>query len=83
MAQFQKCLRSRAYPRIRGETVVGPYKSTLRTGLSPHSRGNRRSNTAFVSRLGPIPAFAGKPSARGSEAEFQRAYPRIRGETLK
>ncbi len=57
--------------------------SCLIWGLSPHARGNRCRRPAPGRAGGPIPACAGEPTRSPARALASRAYPRMRGGTVK
>ena len=72
---------ARAYPRVRGGTVVTKRTHVDIPGLSPRPRGNLREHQPRDLRRGPIPASAGEPSLHRAPASPLRAYPRVRGGT--
>ena len=72
---------SAVYPRMYGETSYGESQRALRAGLSPHVRGNRRSNTLLRDRRGSIPACTGKPPRSPPAGPAPGVYPRMYGET--
>ena len=51
-------------------------------GLSPRGRGNRGDRLITTSRIGSIPAWAGKPVGSAGHSGFGRVYPRVGGETV-
>ena len=71
----------RVYPRMYGETTEEPGDGGDVGGLSPHVRGNRRSEGLRDLRRGSIPACTGKPSRNPSCRTPLRVYPRMYGET--
>ena len=74
-------LRTRDYPRARGETLFTDRRASEDEGLSPRSRGNRHGHQHGDRRLGTIPALAGKPAVAASGRCPTGDYPRARGET--
>ena len=72
-----------AYPRMRGGTLRFDPSTAPALGLSPHARGNRHHRQRSIDRSGPIPACAGEPPRFSSRATSSRAYPRMRGGTVK
>ena len=72
---------AQVYPRMYGETSIGPVARAGWPGLSPHVRGNQRSRALLRCHLRSIPACTGKPTAAGSSAARARVYPRMYGET--
>ena len=74
--------RREVYPRVGGETVSGQDIEVPVAGLSPRGRGNRMRRPSDGHGRGSIPAWAGKPPARGAAASLQAVYPRVGGETL-
>ena len=71
-----------AYPRGRGGTWLILVRLFVRAGLSPRTRGNRRTRLPRRSPAGPIPADAGEPPPSGGRCTRRRAYPRGRGGTV-
>ncbi len=76
----KQCLH-RAYPRMRGGTMVIHSSPISITGLSPHARGNLGGARCWHGRGGPIPACAGEPFGRSGCVKLSGAYPRMRGGT--
>ena len=74
-------LRERAYPRLRGGTLLHPFLLCLVKGLSPPARGNLVPAAAPATRPGPIPACAGEPVTLPEALRMTGAYPRLRGGT--
>ena len=72
---------SRAYPRSRGATRRCRCRCALAAGLSPLTRGNRRSAAPADRGHGPIPAHAGQPRTARPASRKKWAYPRSRGAT--
>ena len=75
--------RPQVYPRTRGATSVMALKWALRSGLSPHARGNREHYDRVPPRERSIPARAGQPTCRCTDSRVRGVYPRTRGATLK
>ena len=73
--------RTRVYPRPRGETPPGIPGSGSGRGLSPPTRGNPSSVSLIRTRIGSIPAHAGKPWKTMLLWAMLVVYPRPRGET--
>ena len=71
----------RAYPRLRGATVINDANVLRATGLSPLARGNRMGAILIDVGAGPIPACAGQPAPDPERAGTKGAYPRLRGAT--
>ena len=69
----------RVYPRERGGDQQGKPAPTLRTGLSPRTRGRRRRTDALGRFRGSIPANAGETGAGRRSQRDLRVYPRERG----
>ena len=70
------------YPRPRGETLTLTTVSPHLQGLSPPTRGNRRTVPVEIIPYGSIPAHAGKPVWTPLRYLDAGVYPRPRGETL-
>ena len=70
----------RAHPRSRGENVAATVATVGGGGSSPLTRGKRAARSYCRSRLGLIPAHAGKTPARFRWRRRARAHPRSRGE---
>jgi len=73
--------RSRAYPRVRGGTIVTLVEKLKSEGLSPRARGNLPLVTSQTWGVRPIPACAGEPPRPPGHACLPSAYPRVRGGT--
>ena len=73
---------SEVYPRMYGETVTSVNPHCIRSGLSPHVRGNppRRAPKSLGARS--IPACTGKPTWCAGSGSRSGVYPRMYGETL-
>ncbi len=71
----------RVYPRVGGETEELLRLKHITGGLSPRGRGNLRFLQRSDTRLGSIPAWAGKPTAGCSCPSAAWVYPRVGGET--
>ena len=69
------------YPRMYGETRRPRGGDLPHPGLSPHVRGNRRSQLRGRDRGGSIPACTGKPTSPSSRTATDGVYPRMYGET--
>ena len=76
-----RCRFPRVYPRVRGGTAGVVSVSTRAQGLSPRARGNPIPALHEFHAEGSIPACAGEPLRKRSEAPFRRVYPRVRGGT--
>ena len=72
---------SGVYPRTRGGTSAAPLICPQRQGLSPHTRGNRKTSTQEAEMRGSIPAHAGEPARTLTTAGQCKVYPRTRGGT--
>ena len=72
----------RAHPRSRGENVAATVATVGGGGSSPLTRGKRAARSYCRSRLGLIPAHAGKTPARFRWRRRARAHPRSRGENV-
>ncbi len=73
---------ARAYPRMRGGTLIDVNRKSPELGLSPHARGNPLQHRAQLPPVGPIPACAGEPPRGSCARRPARAYPRMRGGTV-
>ena len=71
-----------AHPRSRGENSTSRSWALPSTGSSPLTRGKRPGPPEIESRLGLIPAHAGKTTASPGESAARPAHPRSRGENL-
>ena len=72
---------SRVYPRERGGTTRLRWRRLSMWGLSPRTRGNRRSVRQCLHCPGSIPANAGEPVVERFQRDALRVYPRERGGT--
>ena len=76
------CLKRliRAHPRSRGENVDRKFRTMIRSGSSPLTRGKPRARRPRVAAQRLIPAHAGKTLI--SKLSFRKltAHPRSRGE---
>ena len=70
------------YPRACGETCQRFIERLGFKGLSPRVRGNPSLFPVPASRVGSIPARAGKPFYQKPALCFSRVYPRACGETV-
>ena len=70
----------RAHPRSRGENSTSARKAPIKTGSSPLTRGKLRAHRVPETRLGLIPAHAGKTTHAVATSGSRRAHPRSRGE---
>ena len=70
----------RDHPRIRGEHRNAADCEWGHRGSSPHTRGARTASSAWLVRLGIIPAYAGSTAWDKAKASYYRDHPRIRGE---
>ena len=75
------CSSCGVYPRMRGGTSGHRVDAKLRTGLSPHARGNPLKRSPHVSTQGSIPACAGEPVRHFDFFRIHWVYPRMRGGT--
>ena len=73
---------SRAHPRSRGENEAEAQRLPDGVGSSPLTRGKLRANRVPKTRVGLIPAHAGKTSGRRSWLSRGGAHPRSRGENV-
>ena len=71
---------TRAHPRSRGENPSLNSNSVSSHGSSPLMRGKRRKDRLRLTRLGLIPAHAGKTVESCRSRPEWRAHPRSRGE---
>ena len=78
----RRTTRLRAYPRTRGGTTSAASGHFQYSGLSPHTRGNRKQAAFATAAVGPIPAHAGEPSPVTAWRVLCKAYPRTRGGTI-
>ena len=81
LACVPKASSRRAYPRSRGATTNRGNYFKPGQGLSPLTRGNRKSARQCSRWRGPIPAHAGQPWRPLRCCRLCRAYPRSRGAT--
>ena len=72
--------RGRAHPRSRGENPAPTRTFASALGSSPLTRGKHHEQAEAATRLGLIPAHAGKTAGTRSEVPIPRAHPRSRGE---
>ena len=72
----------RNHPRIRGEHRNAADCEWGHRGSSPHTRGARTASSAWLVRLGIIPAYAGSTRKPAAAVCPSRDHPRIRGEHL-
>ena len=79
---FREILPTGVYPRERGGTQATGEVLDLSAGLSPRTRGNRRSHVAQRPYHGSIPANAGEPRRDGRGPAEGGVYPRERGGTV-
>ena len=80
VSRFARSIR--AYPRSRGENTSMSCRAPTVWGLSPLTRGKRAARSYCLSRLGLIPAHAGKTPIASRRKHDRRAYPRSRGENM-
>ena len=76
-------IRTKVYPRARGEAGGTGGRSGSGSGLSPRSRGSLRDRMVRGVAFGSIPALAGKPAGHDPHEHSIRVYPRARGEAGK
>ena len=69
-----------AHPRVGGENVGLKRVCHDSTGSSPRGRGKLSVSMADTSRLGLIPAWAGKTTKCDAVHTLTRAHPRVGGE---
>ena len=69
-----------AHPRVGGENVEHCDARVIRAGSSPRGRGKRPTRTPVRTRLGLIPAWAGKTYLAGTNISVITAHPRVGGE---
>ena len=74
--------RRRAHPRSRGENMRSVPKPSINEGSSPLTRGKPRPIAPATTRIGLIPAHAGKTRRPCGRSRGSRAHPRSRGENL-
>ena len=74
--------RGQVYPRLRGGSAHMPSRPTNAGGLSPPTRGIRRSPELAAPRGRSIPAYAGDPAQCQSPLSPLEVYPRLRGGSL-
>ena len=81
-ARWRSCGRAarRVDPRARGEGLDTPVRATVATGRSPRTRGRRRRGVLRLTRVGSIPAHAGKATRAAPRPTAMRVDPRARGE---
>ena len=68
------------YPRPHGEARARLLERQRIRGLSPPTRGSRRSTVGATAIRGSIPAHTGKPASRERQCAQARVYPRPHGE---
>ena len=71
-----------AHPRSRGENIPAKFRPSREQGSSPLTRGKQGRNCDKKSRIGLIPAHAGKTGVAGAAGAGVWAHPRSRGENL-
>ncbi len=74
-------LNREVYPRPRGGTALVDLSDRAVSGLSPPTRGNRRSGQRLARNPRSIPAHAGEPRAAHLKRAIGSVYPRPRGGT--
>ena len=79
-SQVRRARFCKVYPRARGEAGLEDLFRRPGEGLSPRSRGSRRSPPPRRGPRGSIPALAGKPWRKPSPSLRVWVYPRARGE---
>ena len=72
---------TRVYPRTHGGTGFPSSLVPQYPGLSPHTRGNRRSRAGGWPGTGSIPAHTGEPSSTRGRCALSGVYPRTHGGT--
>ena len=70
----------RAHPRSRGENSDDRTDANRRPGSSPLTRGKPSASVVPSTRVGLIPAHAGKTKQQPTHAPTTQAHPRSRGE---
>ena len=78
----RSCLSWRAHPRVGGENGNGPTAGNPMYGSSPRGRGKLAVVGVPFSRVGLIPAWAGKTHWPTRELVYSGAHPRVGGENL-
>ena len=73
--------RTTVYPRPRGGTFAAAGFIEPTPGLSPPTRGNRKSRNLSCRARGSIPAHAGEPAVQLAKFALREVYPRPRGGT--
>ena len=73
--------RTPVYPRASGGTFSTREHGSMRAGLSPRERGNRRRPKQGQHLAGSIPARAGEPKLVMGATPGERVYPRASGGT--
>ncbi len=68
-----------AYPRVGGAATMLPFGWFGGKGLSPRGRGSRLAQGLAEDPAGPIPAWAGQPTAPVVASGDTMAYPRVGG----
>ena len=68
------------HPRVCGEKAVGGRPFRPRSGSPPRMRGKGASCSAYASRVGITPAYAGKRVPQSYAWPVRRDHPRVCGE---
>ena len=71
------------HPRICGEKLQSPSRSTDLSGSPPHMRGKEPKRINFTMVSGITPAYAGKSPYHNMHLLFPRDHPRICGEKIR
>ena len=71
------------HPRVGGETTLTSIGIGSTNGPSPRGRGNQGRRRLRGPPIGSIPAWAGKPHARGRIYRDAGVHPRVGGETCR
>ena len=80
MRLSQQGLITRAHPRSRGENRVQAWRTLIRPGSSPLTRGKQPACDGGSNIDWLIPAHAGKTRSRRALGNIPQAHPRSRGE---
>ena len=76
-------IAQQVHPRVGGETYRGHAERRIYRGPSPRGRGNHGADRQGNSRIGSIPAWAGKPQALYPSTSPYAVHPRVGGETAR
>ena len=70
----------RVHPRVCGEAAPAAGSPARARGPSPRVRGSPRASRPWMTRMGSIPACAGKPAAAATGLDLAKVHPRVCGE---